>query len=139
MKLCASPKAFQTHPFPPDKEGGIYSILDESGNVVPVTDKEIEMQLGKTPSIACNYVSGWTILTTFQESLFLDNSPDEDWFETFVFTDLGQPESEILNELAGQAYKVTYHALVDLYGSTLKQALRNHARGVRLAKKNPRR
>jgi hypothetical protein len=129
---------FSSHPFPPDKEGGIYAILDESGNVVPLKAEEIEMQFGKTPNIASNHVCGWTVLTTFQEALFIDDSIDEDWFETFVYTDPGQSESEIFKELAGQTHAFTYDVLAELYAPTLKQALANHAYGMRLARKYPR-
>jgi hypothetical protein len=129
--------AFATHPFPPDEEGGIYAVLDEAGKVIPIKPEQV--QIGATPNIACHYVCGWTVLTRFNEGLFTSDSPNTAWFETFVFTDLGQPESELLKELAGQTHKVVFNGLVDLYASTLKQALRNHARGMRLARKSPRR
>jgi hypothetical protein len=137
MKLAKGMRdAFNNHPFPLDKEGGIYAVLDEAGKVVPIESEQVH--IGSMPIIASNYVCGWTVLTMFQEALFTSDSPNSDWFETLVYTDPGQPESELLKELAGQTYEVTFHALVFLYASTLKQALRNHARGMRLARKSPR-
>jgi hypothetical protein len=138
MKLAKGLRAaLNNHPFALDKEGGIYAILDESGNVVPIEPEQVH--IGSTPNIACNHVCGWTVLTRFNEALFTSDSPNADWFETFVYTDPGQPESELLKQLAGQTCKLIYDGLVDLYASTLKQALRNHARGMRLARKSPRR
>jgi hypothetical protein len=138
MKLAKGLRdSLNNHPFPLDEEGGIYAVLDESGNVVPIEPKQVH--IGSTPNIACNYVCGWIVLTRFNEALFTTDSLNADWFETLVYADPGQPESELLKKLAGQSHKVILDGLVDLYASTLKQALRNHARGMRLARKSPRR
>jgi hypothetical protein len=138
MKLAKGLRdvAFATHPFVPDGECAIYAILDECGNVIRARDWEIAEF--KTPNIACNQVGHWTVLTTFHEAIYFDDPADTSWFETCVYGDELTTEGEKLKAIANQPHQIKFELLAMLYAPTLKQALRNHARGMRLARKSPR-
>ena len=136
MKLAKGLRdAIRCHPFEPE-EGGIYAVLDESGNVVPAHPWETAEF--KTPNIACDRIGYWTVLTTFEEALYLDEPAHQLWFETCVYGDECSEDTEKLKAIAGQPHIVAFETLATLHAPTLKKALRNHVCGIRLAKKNPR-
>lgn len=113
------------HPFAPDEEGGIYAVLDENGEVFPITSADDSLLNPSIIEIARDYVDGyWIIMTTFEASIFADDPPSSDWFKTVVFnmdtdTDRGEDEE----------FRAVYTA------PTVKEALRNHGRGLALAEK----
>jgi hypothetical protein len=115
------------HPFPPDEEGGIYAVLDESANIMPITADQCALVLdgqGYTPSIALDFIGPWIVDTSFQQALFADEQPDSDWFETTIVHEDANLDS--VNEVEEAAHAV-------FYAPTMTAALSNHRFAVQLA------
>jgi hypothetical protein len=127
MKLAKGLRdVFRNHPFPPDEEGGIYAVLDESAIIVPIAESYAELVLGEgaSPEIAYDYVGQWIIMTIFQEALFRDDPPESDWFETVLYDEETEFDPEAsLKELSYATF----------YAPTVEAALSNHKRAVQMA------
>jgi hypothetical protein len=128
MKLAKGLRAaLNNHPFLPDEEGGIYAVLDESANIMPITEDLCALVLngeGRNSSIALDFTGPWIIDTFFQEALFADDRADSDWFETTILHEDADLDS--VNEIEELAHAV-------FYAPTVSAALGNHRFAVRLA------
>jgi hypothetical protein len=128
MKLAGGLRAaLSNHPFPPDEEGGIYAVLDESANIMPITADQCALVLdgeGYAPSIALDFIGPWIVNTSFQEALFADEQPDSDWFETTIVHEDADLDS--VNEVQEAAHAI-------FYAPSVEAALCNHKRAVQMA------